>query len=53
MQRETAGADNGSPNHAFSVPLRGWLDGDYLLVVTVEDAVGGRTAAASAAFSVQ
>jgi GWxTD domain-containing protein len=46
-------ADNGSPNHAFSLPLRDWLDGDYLLVVTVEDGVGGRTAAASAAFSVQ
>jgi len=46
-------ADNASPNHAFSLPLRDWLNGEYLLVVTVEDGVGGQTAAASAAFSVQ
>ncbi len=45
--------DNGSPAHAYTFPLKGWVEGEYLLVVTVTDRVTGEARAGSAAFHLQ
>lgn len=42
--------DNGSPAHAYTFPLKGWVEGEYLLVVTVTDRVTGEARAGSTAF---
>jgi GWxTD domain-containing protein len=46
-------SDTSAPTHAYMVPLKSWVPGEYLLTVTGQDRIGGGVVTGTVAFRVR